>query len=68
MRSSLISLVFIMSLHAQMNAATAFPDAAELNKMASRLAPTPLEVDVSGLNAGDRTALIKSDPSRTRDR
>ncbi len=36
------------------------PDATELNKMASRLAPTPLEVDVSGLNAGDRTALIKS--------
>src|SRR6266700_1537460 len=35
------------------------PDAAELQKMAARFAPTPLRVDTSGLSAGDRRALVK---------
>ena len=39
--------------------ATNFPDAAELRKMAARFAPTPLEVDISGLSQGDQKALVK---------
>ncbi len=35
------------------------PDLATLRKMAARLAPTELKVDVSGLSAGDRQALAK---------
>jgi outer membrane lipoprotein-sorting protein len=35
------------------------PDAAELNRMAARFAPTPLEVDTSALSAGDKQALAK---------
>ena len=40
-------------------AAAKLPDAAELNKMASRLAPAELRVDISQLSAGDRKALAK---------
>jgi Peptidase family M49 len=36
-----------------------FPDAAELNRMAARFAPAPLNVDISGLSAGDQKALAK---------
>jgi len=35
------------------------PDLAQLEKMASRFAPTPLRVDTSKLSAGDRQALAK---------
>jgi len=35
------------------------PDAQALNKMAARFAPAPLEVDLSGLSAGDKKALAK---------
>jgi len=35
------------------------PDVAQLEKMASRFAPTPLRVDTSKLSAGDRQALVK---------
>jgi hypothetical protein len=35
------------------------PSQAQLEKMASRLAPTPLRVDISSLSAGDRQALAK---------
>ncbi len=38
---------------------TPTPDAAELKQMAARFAPTPLEVDTSGLSAGDKQALVK---------
>ena len=31
-----------------------FPDAAELNRMAARFAPAPLDVDLSGLSAGEQ--------------
>src|SRR6202521_4399485 len=37
----------------------ALPDVAQLEKMASRFAPTPLRVDTSRLSAGDRQALVK---------
>ena len=35
------------------------PDLAQLEKMASRFAPTPLRVDTSTLSSGDRQALVK---------
>jgi hypothetical protein len=35
------------------------PDLAQLQKMASRFAPTPLRVDTSRLSVGDRQALVK---------
>lgn len=40
-------------------AAQTFPDAAELNRMAARFTPTPLEVDTSALSAADKQALRK---------
>lgn len=36
-----------------------FPTADELNQMAARFAPVPLNVDISGLSAGDKKALAK---------
>src|SRR5262249_52462375 len=41
------------------SAAQTFPDTAELKRMAARFAPTPLEVDTSGLSAGDKQALVR---------
>lgn len=41
------------------SADTSFPNADELNQMAARFAPAPLEVDLSGLSAGDKKALAK---------
>jgi hypothetical protein len=35
------------------------PDVDELNRMATRFAPVPLNVDLSGLSAGDQKALAK---------
>jgi hypothetical protein len=35
------------------------PDVDELNRMAARFAPVPLNVDLSGLSAGDKKALAK---------
>jgi hypothetical protein len=46
-----------ISMKAQRNGAV--PDLAQLAKMASRFAPTPLRVDTSKLSAGDRQALVK---------
>jgi hypothetical protein len=45
------------SVKAQKN--QALPDQAQLEKMASRFAPTPLRVDTSKLSVGDRQALVK---------
>ena len=39
--------------------ANGFPDAAHLKQMIARFAPTPLDVDVSGLSGGDKKALAK---------
>lgn len=36
-----------------------FPNADELNQMAARFAPAPLDVDLSALSAGDKKALAK---------
>src|SRR6266567_6954555 len=44
---------------AQIKPVPSTPDAAELKQMAARFAPTPLEVDTSGLSAGDKQALVK---------
>jgi hypothetical protein len=41
------------------SAETSFPNADELNQMAARFAPAPLEVDLSSLSAGDKKALAK---------
>src|SRR5690348_3884779 len=59
MRRSLVLLFFTISMNARTNVATAFPNTAELENMASRFAPTPLKVDVARLDPGDRKALIK---------
>src|SRR5438270_6826424 len=39
--------------------AGSLPDLAQLNRMIARFAPTELKVDLSGVSAGDRQALIK---------
>jgi len=44
---------------AQKSPSASFPDAAELNRMAARFAPAQLNVDLSGLSAGDKKALAK---------
>lgn len=41
------------------SAEASFPNADELNQMAARFAPAPLEVDLSSLSAGDKKALAK---------
>src|SRR6476469_2004854 len=41
------------------SAGTSFPNAEELNQMAARFAPAPLDVDLSSLSAGDKKALAK---------
>lgn len=38
---------------------SSMPDAADLEKMAGRFAPIPLQVDTSALSAGDKRALVK---------
>jgi hypothetical protein len=38
---------------------TSFPNTDELNQMAARFAPAPLDVDLSALSAGDKKALAK---------
>src|ERR1041385_1242490 len=40
-------------------ATPSIPNAEELNQMAARFAPAPLDVDLSGLSAGDKKALAK---------
>ena len=54
------TLAFTLMATAQKTPAPpAFPDATELNRMAARFAPAPLDVDLSGLSAGDKKALAK---------
>ncbi|HWF03744.1 MAG TPA: hypothetical protein VHA06_08660 [Candidatus Angelobacter sp.] len=61
MRRLLIFLVVttIMATAQKTPAPSTLPDAAELNRMAARFAPAPLDVDLSALSAGDRKALAK---------
>jgi hypothetical protein len=53
-----VTIMSVLSL-AQIPISKSSPDAAELNKMAARFAPTHLQVDTSGLSAGDQQALKK---------
>jgi hypothetical protein len=59
MRPSLAFLFFSMAMNAKTSVVAAFPDTAELARMAARFAATPLKVDVARLDPGDREALIK---------
>lgn len=61
MRRLLIFLVVstIMATAQKTPAPPTLPDAAELNRMAARFAPAPLDVDLSALSAGDTKALAK---------
>jgi hypothetical protein len=49
----------VMATAQKTPAPSAFPTADELNQMAARFAPAPLNVDLSGLSAGDKKALAK---------
>src|SRR5882762_221791 len=58
----LLTLIFAFTVMAtaQKNPApSTFPGADELHQMAARFAPVHLEVDTSGLSAGDKKALAK---------
>jgi hypothetical protein len=48
-----------MAIHAARQNPKTAPDVATLRDMASRFAPTPLNIDISPLSAGDRQALVK---------
>ena len=51
-----LALAIAMSLPALTKTS---PDTAQLKEMAARFAPTPLQVDISALSPGDRSALTK---------
>ena len=53
-----VTLMSVLSV-AQETRSKSSPDAAELNQMAARFAPTKLVVDTSALSAGDKQALVK---------
>jgi hypothetical protein len=52
-------VVFGLFLLPLMSAQTTNPDLQELSRMAARFAPTPIRLDTSNLNLGDRQALAK---------
>jgi hypothetical protein len=52
-----LAFAFLTAAAAVRGAGT--PDAAELARMAARLAPTPMRVDLGHLSAGDRRAVIR---------
>jgi len=60
--AGLILLFFILgvtNISTQAQKSEVMPSLAQLEKMASRFAPTPMRVDASKLSAGDRQALVK---------
>ncbi len=61
MKAGAIFLVLFSTVMAvaQTKSEASFPDAAQLNRLAARFAPTPLQVDTSALSAGDKQALPK---------
>jgi hypothetical protein len=60
MRRILLAVLMLMTISfAQETATTTPPGLDELQKMAARFAPTPLQVDTSALSAGDKKALVK---------
>src|SRR5512146_1590858 len=56
---SILLFMCALSVTAQTAKPIQVPDRAELQKMAARFAPTRIQVDVSGLSAGNRQALVK---------
>src|ERR1700674_273752 len=54
-----VLLLGVTSIPVKAQKKEAQPDLAQLEKMTSRFAPTPLRVDPSRLSAGDRQALVK---------
>jgi hypothetical protein len=54
-----VLLLGVASIPANAQKSDTLPDLAQLEKMASRFAPTPLRVDTSRLSSGDRQALVK---------
>jgi len=60
MKGTAVALFGCLALLPMMCAQTSTsPDLQELNRMAARFAPTPIRVDTSNLNLGDRQALEK---------
>jgi hypothetical protein len=61
MKPGAIFLILLSSLMAvaQNKSNASFPDAPQLNRLAARFAPTPLQVDTNALSAGDKQALPK---------
>jgi hypothetical protein len=61
MKTSAIFLIVFSAVMtvAQTKSKAAFPDTAQLNRLAARFAPTPLQVDTNALSAGDKQALPK---------
>jgi Peptidase family M49 len=55
----LASLLGVTNISVKAQKNEPLPDLAQLEKMASRFAPTPMRVDTSKLSAGDRQALVK---------
>ena len=60
MRRILLAVLILMTTAlAQENTTSSAPGVDELNRMAARFAPTPLQVDTSTLSPGDKKALVK---------
>jgi len=57
--SALLIVLLLLAPAAAGEKPAATPDLSELNKMASRFAPTEMKVDLSKLSAGDRNALAR---------
>jgi hypothetical protein len=55
----ILILLGVTSLSVRAQKSEVLPDLAQLERMASRFAPTPLRVDTSKLSSGDRQALVK---------
>lgn len=60
MHRILLAVLLLMTVSiAQETKTASAPGLDELKQMAARFAPTPLQVDTSGLSAGDKKALVK---------
>jgi len=62
MKSVAIGFILLFSgitLPAHSQSSTRFPDAAQLDQLAARFSPTPLQVDISRLSSADKQALPK---------
>src|SRR6476469_9337797 len=55
----LVSTIMATAQKTPASAGTSFPNADELDQMAARFAPAQMDVDLSGLSAGDKKALAK---------